>query len=276
MSAADCGTLDAATAGSPRIRVKSGEAPRGVHVDVWHAEEATFASTIAAESTGLFELEGIPPGTVYLTVQSETHPVLQLEALQIEEEEHVDLGVIRLAPPASIHGNTWGLSGATEKELVVLCTRLDEDMLDETGLVGAETRGSSFQSGPLTAGRYAVCASAPGWWAPPVELSLNEGESKAIELHGNHVSSRSIVFEPQQSKRTPRTLRVRILDGAERLVWVSPELEPRDGDFQVEVALPTGTYAVHAMTNNELQARGQLLIDSQTNAGPLRLKLLRL
>ncbi|MEE8468380.1 MAG: carboxypeptidase-like regulatory domain-containing protein, partial [Planctomycetota bacterium] len=218
-----------------------GQPAAGARLEILHEDLQLLRSFDVDRSTGELLAEGIPEGTLELSLKHDEHPMQRLESVTLRPGEVRDLGQLRFERSGLLRGELSGL--------------VDDSLLDGLrlqisrvgGVQGTVHReGRSFHTSPLSSGEYQL--TILGDFVKPIyrTIAIREGEESAVQVELERAGLRVVRIDTSQLQETPRWIGCNALDSQGRFVWSGPARRLENGIFEARVSVVPGDYRLIA------------------------------
>lgn len=249
------------------VLAPDGSIPAGAQVDLWHREERIWKTFDVSGASGEFLIDGIPAGTVDLTVHAAEHPTERLTEVAVEAGETTDVGEIRFAVSGRVSGTIAGVADETLGSL-----ELSVSGPDGGGTVQRFQR--EFESSALAPGRYRLSLSGDFVETVWRSVVISGGSDLIVELATQPAGMRRVRFDWPEGVSAPKWIGCTVTDLQGRFTW-SGGAKRTGGDlFEARISAAPGRYTISAKTNNGLEGQTAFeIIGFEDGDEPVRLEL---
>ena len=238
-----------------QILLPDGQAGEGAFLQVQHKDLNLFRSFETQARPGKFELEGLLPGIIDITVRHPDFQMLKLDSVALEAGERSDLGTLSFAPACRVSGTFRGLKAEA------LPAGAHMGIGQASGEYGSiEIAGASFKSSPLAPGRHFLNLSADHFLPIYKTLDLGPGENLELTLDLVPATLHLVRIRPADGDPSPNSIGARMQSGDGALVWSGSMLRQADGSFLARLSVLPGSYPFHASSGDGRTVSAQLTV----------------
>lgn len=231
-----------------------GRPASGVMVTGWQDETRySWYGITPDQRNGRFEIARIPPGRLRVEVRSSEWPWLNAGDQEIQAGDRIDLGILKLQPPAFASGT---ITGGSIEDLARVSLHVYDEEMHDVGQV--EIRGRQFRSPPLAPGVYLLWLEAEGFETATAKLIVERGIDQLCDLTLRPAGVRRVMISTEEDA-APEWTWCWVFDEAGERRWKWSGLVAKGGR-ELRVSLAPGTYRLEVKTSAGREASASIVV----------------